>query len=142
MIFSAPRLEAMPPWARNLASLTRQGRPGEVPAQPPAVRCDGTSPGLPPASRLSPLFPRLEQSFAQLAFVLRGRVEARGVGQLVEAGEAEEAFEQLRRLEQGGAELGAARLLDQAALGQRLHGRLRGDAADPRHLGPGDGLQV
>ena len=60
-----------------------------------------TSPA--PASG-STLFPGLEQPLAQLALVLGRRVEARRVGQLVEPGEAEEPLEQLRRLEDRGAE--------------------------------------
>ena len=40
------------------------------------------------------------------------------------------------------AEPRAPRLLDQAALGQRLHRRLRGDAADPRHLRARHRLQI
>ena len=47
-----------------------------------------------------------------------------------------------RGLEDRGAEARAARLLDQAALGQRLHRRLRGDAADAGDLRPRDRLQV
>ena len=97
MIFSAMRREATPPWARNFASRTAQSC-----RRPHSARC---SPGL-------------EQPLAQLALVLGAGVEARRVGQLVEPGEAEEALEQLRGLEDRGAEPRAARLLDQAALGQ------------------------
>ena len=74
---------------------------------------------------LSPLLSGLEQALAQLALVLGRRVEPGRVGQGVEAGEPEEALEQLRRPVDGGAEARAARLLDQAALGQRADGATR-----------------
>ena len=149
MIFSALRREATPPCARNLASLTmrRRGPAARSRREPPGPL---SAPRRDLASRAPPLptqgsarcSPGLEQPLAQLALVLGSRVEARGIGQLVEAGEAEEPLEQLGGLEDRRAELGAARLLDQAALGQRLHRRLRGDAADARHLRPRDRLQV
>ncbi len=140
MITSAFRREATPPWARNFASLTRR-ESGEVPAKPPRC-CSGRDlPRLPlqGSARCSPAFRSRSRSSRSSSGV---GIELGRIGQLVETAEAEEAFEQLGRLEQGGAELRASRLLDQAALGQRLHGRLRGDAADARDLGPGDRLQV
>ena len=56
--------------------------------------------------------------------------------------QAEQLQEQRRRAVEHGAERRAPRLLDQAALGQRRGGGLRGDAADAGHLRPRDRLQV
>src|SRR4051795_6601735 len=90
-------------------------------------------------SALSALLAGLEQALAQLRLLLRRGVEAGEVGQRVEPFEAEQLLEQRGGAVQHGAELRAARLLDQAALEQRRNGRLGGDAADPRDLGPRDG---
>ena len=65
-----------------------------------------------------------------------------GSGSASRPGEPEEALEQGRRAIDGGAEARAPGLLDQPALGEGLHRRLRGDAADARDLGTRDRLQV
>ena len=62
---------------------------GEVPGEAHAARRLG------PSGR--PLLAGREQALAQLALVLGRRIEAGWVGQLVEAGEAEELLEQRRR---------------------------------------------
>ena len=56
--------------------------------------------------------------------------------------EAEELEEQRRGAVEHGAELRAARLLDQPAVGQRGGGGFARHAADAGHLGTGHGLQV
>src|SRR5690606_39317856 len=68
------------------------------PTEPPRCCDGGTSPD-PGPSRLRPLFPRLEQALAKLPLVLRAGVEARRVGQLVEAGEAERSEEHTSELQ-------------------------------------------
>src|SRR5207247_2050467 len=72
------------------------------------------------------LLPGLQQSLAQLALLLRGRVEGGGVRQGVQRTEAEQPLEQLRGAVQHRAELRAPRLLDQPALEQRADRGLRG----------------
>src|SRR4051812_30580227 len=93
-------------------------------------------------SALGALLAGLEQALAQLRLLLRRGVEAGEVGQRVEPFEAEQLLEERGGAVQHGAELRAPRLLDQAALEQRRHRRLGGDAADPCDLRPRDGLQV
>src|SRR5919106_6665917 len=91
---------------------------------------------------LSAPLPRPEQAFPQLALVLGRRIERRGVGQRVEAGEAEELLEQLGAAVESRPEARASRLLDQPALEQRADGRLGRHAANSRDLGAGYRLQV
>src|SRR5215216_6567013 len=73
---SARRLEATPQWARYFAR-----RMGDL-SSPNELR--------------RPLLPRLQQPLAELALVLRRRVEAGRVRELVQAREAEELLEQRR----------------------------------------------
>src|ERR1700704_4495497 len=91
---------------------------------------------------LRALLARAQQALAQLALLLRGRVEGRRVGESVEAGEAEQALEQLRAAVEHGAEARAPRLLDQPALEQRADRRLGRHAPDARDLRPRDRLEV
>ena len=83
-----------------------------------------------------------EQPLAQLVLLVGRRVPGARVGQVVERVEAEELEEQRRRAVEDGAELRAARLLDQPALEQRGRGRVGADAADAGDLRARDGLQV
>src|SRR5262249_55621817 len=88
------------------------------------------------------LLARLQQALAQVGLLVRRRVEGGNLGQCVEPAEAEQLLEQGGRPVEHGAELRAARLLDQPALEQRRDGGLGGDAADARDLRPRHRLQV
>ena len=108
------RREATPPWARNLASLTRGG-PAHLQARP----------AVPPPS----------------AAARAALARPPGVGSKRDGSGSRSRPERPKRrsnssvvLKIAAPKLRAARLLDQAALGQRLHRRLGGDAADPGHL--------
>src|SRR3954470_2451381 len=93
-------------------------------------------------SALGALLARAEQALAQLRLLLGRGVERRELGQGVEPGEAEQLLEQRRRPVQHGAELRAARFLDEPTLEQGRDGGLGGDTADPRYLGPRHRLEV
>src|SRR4051794_17778157 len=83
-----------------------------------------------------------QQALAQLGLLLGRGVPLRHGGQVVHSAQPEELQKARRRAIEHGAELRAPRLLDEPALEQRRGRRLRGDAADARHLGPRHGLQV
>src|SRR5688500_11589655 len=84
----------------------------------------------------------LEEALAQLALLLRRRIELARVRERVEAAQPEQALEEVGSAVEDRAELGAPRLLDQPALEQRRDRRLRRHAADARDLGARHRLEV
>ena len=108
---------------RRLRAARRQGLAGDVGA----------------LARSSPARSRRSRSAASSSG--RGS-QAEGSGRSSTDLQPEQLQEQRRRAVEHGAELRAAGLLDQPAVGQRGGRRLGGDAADPGHLGAGDRLQV
>src|SRR5919206_4116501 len=110
----------------------RDARSGTVPSYP-----RGAGRRHPTAARSAAAGARLagaQQAVAQVGLLVGAGVPPRRVGQVVERGEAEELEEQRRRAVEHGAELRAARLLDQAPLEQRARRRVRADAADAGDL--------
>ena len=87
-------------------------------------------------------FSRTQQAISERGRLLGRRIPLRDLGQVVRRVQPEELEEQRRRAVQDGAELAAARLLDQPAFGQRGGRGLRRHAADARDLGAADRLQV
>src|SRR4051794_13581346 len=83
-----------------------------------------------------------QEALADVALVLRSRVERRRVRQRVQPAEAEQLLEQLGGAVHDGSEPGPPGLLDQPSLEQRPDGRLRRHAADPGDLGARDRLEV
>src|SRR4051794_5636443 len=102
----------------------------------------GTTAREPARSALRALLAGLQQPLAQLLLLLGSGIEARQLGQLVEPAQAEELLEQRGGAVEHRAELRAPGLLDDPALEQRRHRRLRGHAADPRDLRARDRLEV
>ena len=127
-ITATVRLDPRPRHRRRLRPARREG----------CRRCGGGRAGFLDGA----FFAGAQQAVAQRRLVLRAGVPGGGVGQVVDRLQPEQLQEQRRGAVQHGAELRAAGLLDQPAVGQRGGGRLGGHAADPRHLGAGDRLQV
>src|SRR5512139_3359647 len=115
-------------------------RPPPAPLFPP--RPPPAPAPLPARPSLDPLLTRLQQALAQLALVLRRRVELRRIRKGVEAREPEELLEQRGGPVGDRTELRPPTLLDHPALGQAGHRGVRGDPADAGYLGPRDRLQV
>src|SRR4051812_36387154 len=85
--------------SRRTGDATSFGSTGSTSAGTPASMRDGASRSL-----ARSLLAGLQQAFAKLRLILGSRVEAGGVGQVVQAGEAEEALEQRGRPVDDGAE--------------------------------------
>src|SRR5581483_1377332 len=125
-----PAARPPPPRSRRPRRARGRARPARprAPARPRSAPRRGaatrprSAPGTWRAS-LGSRFARLEQPLPEVALVLRGGVEARGVGQGVEPLEAEEALEEGRRPVDDRPEPRAPRLLDQAALAECGDGR-------------------
>ena len=109
----------------------------------PARRTDGPGTAVPQdvaGSRAG--LARAQQALAQLGLLLRGRVPAGDVGQLLQGAQPEQLQELGARAIQDRAELGVAGLLDQAAVEQRGDGRVGADPADAGDLRARYRLQV